>query len=85
MEDVYRGYQTVSGFVMSKLDGIPDEGERFSFHAHEFEIIDMDGHRVDKVLVTPHAEEPSTTDSGAADDGPDGASPPSAALQADQE
>ena len=53
MEDIYRGYQTVSGFVMTKLDGIPNEGEQFEFHRHRFEIIDMDGHRVDKVLVTP--------------------------------
>jgi len=53
MEDVYRGYQTVSGFVMTKLDGIPNEGEQFDFYDQRFEIIDMDGHRVDKVLVTP--------------------------------
>ena len=53
MEDIYRGYQTVSGFVMTKLDGIPNEGEQFEFHDQRFEIIDMDGHRVDKVLVKP--------------------------------
>jgi putative hemolysin len=67
MEDVYRGYQTVSGFVMTKLDGIPSEGERFGFHGHQFEIIDMDGHRVDKVLVTPEAQEPVERDADALD------------------
>lgn len=59
MEHIYRGYQTVSGFVMTKLDGIPSEGEQFTFHGQEFEIIDMDGRRVDKVLVTPERLRPS--------------------------
>ncbi len=68
MEAVYRGYQTVSGFVMTKLDGIPSEGEHFEFHGQRFEIIDMDGHRVDKVLVTPQRQEPSEED-------PEGAAP----------
>jgi putative hemolysin len=62
MEAVYRGYQTVSGFVMTKLDGIPSEGERFEFHGQQFEIIDMDGHRVDKVLVTPQHQASSAED-----------------------
>jgi len=52
MEDVYRGYQTVSGFVMTQLERIPSEGEQFEFQHQRFEIIDMDGHRIDKVLVT---------------------------------
>jgi putative hemolysin len=64
MQDVYRGYQTVSGFVMTKLDGIPTEGEQFEFHDQRFEIIDMDGHRVDKVLVTPLPQEPSAAEPG---------------------
>jgi putative hemolysin len=56
MEGVYRGYQTVSGFVMTKLDGIPSEGEQFEFYGQTFEIMDMDGRRIDKVLVTSQAE-----------------------------
>ncbi len=51
MGDRYRGYQTVSGFVMTELEGIPTEGEHFDFHELRFEIMDMDGRRVDKVLV----------------------------------
>lgn len=58
MQDVYRGYQTVSGFVMTNLDGIPREGEHFGFRGLRFEIVDMDGRRIDKVLVTPRAWEP---------------------------
>jgi putative hemolysin len=63
IDDVYRGYQTVSGFVMTELDEIPDEGEHFSFHGLRFEVIDMDGRRIDKVLVAPETldETPPTT------------------------
>ncbi len=62
IDDVYRGYQTVSGFVMAELDEIPDEGEHFSFHGLRFEVVDMDGRRIDKVLVAP---EPADEDSNA--------------------
>jgi putative hemolysin len=52
MEEIYRGYQTVSGFVTAQLDGLPTEGEAFSSHGLRFEVIDMDRRRIDKVLVT---------------------------------
>jgi putative hemolysin len=57
MADDYRGYQTVSGFVMSELGGIPSEGAHFEFRGQRFEIVDMDGRRIDKVLVTPQTPE----------------------------
>lgn len=53
--EVYRGYQTVSGFVMAELGEVPSEGASFHFHGLCFEIVDMDGRRIDKVLVTPGA------------------------------
>lgn len=53
MDDMYRGYQTVSGFVMAQLDQIPHEGAHFLCHGLRFEVVDMDGRRIDKVLVTP--------------------------------
>ncbi len=62
MEGAYRGYQTVSGFAMNELDGIPSEGKQFEFHQHKFEIIDMDGRRIDKVLVTPQTQEEDTSE-----------------------
>jgi putative hemolysin len=46
-------YQTLSGFVMSQLGRIPKVGAKFSYENYEFEIVDMDGRRVDKVMVTP--------------------------------
>ncbi len=45
------GYQTLSGFVMYMLGSIPKEGQSFDWADYRFEIVDMDGRRVDKVLV----------------------------------
>jgi magnesium and cobalt exporter, CNNM family len=46
-------YQTVGGMVMDALGRVPAEGDRFEWEGHSFEVLDMDGRRVDKVLVTP--------------------------------
>jgi putative hemolysin len=55
-EDVY---QTLSGFVMSQLGQIPQTGAKFDYEGYEFEVVDMDGRRVDRVLVIPK-EKPRT-------------------------
>jgi putative hemolysin len=44
-------YQTVGGLVMDRLGRVPVEGDRFEWGGFSFEVLDMDGHRVDKVLV----------------------------------
>jgi putative hemolysin len=85
MEGIYRGYQTVSGFVMTELDGIPNEGEHFEFHGQRFEIVDMDGHRVDKVLVTPQHQGPSESDSEGEDTEPHPLSEAGRAAESDGE
>jgi putative hemolysin len=46
-------YQTLSGFIMAYLGKIPAISEHFEWGGYRFEIIDMDGFRVDKVLVDP--------------------------------
>src|SRR3712207_5095991 len=46
-------YQTVGGMVMDALGRVPAEGDRFEWEGYSFEVLDMDGRRVDKVLVTP--------------------------------
>ena len=46
-------YQTVGGMVMDALGRVPEEGDRFEWEGYSFEVVDMDGHRVDKVLVAP--------------------------------
>ncbi|MDY0083929.1 MAG: transporter associated domain-containing protein, partial [Ignavibacteriaceae bacterium] len=45
-------YSTLGGFMMYKLNRIPKAGDKFEFKDYMFEIVDMDGKRVDKVLVT---------------------------------
>jgi putative hemolysin len=44
-------YQTVGGLVMDQLGRIPAEGDRFEWGGFSFEVVDMHGRRVDKVLV----------------------------------
>ena len=46
-------YETLGGFVMSELGRIPAAGDSFVAFGYRFEVMDMDGHRVDKVLVMP--------------------------------
>lgn len=48
-------FQSLSGFIMAQLGRIPEEGEHFDAANHRFEIVDMDRHRIDKVLVMPLA------------------------------
>jgi putative hemolysin len=45
-------YETLSGFVMMSLGRVPQTTDTFEWHGYRFEVIDMDGRRVDKVLVT---------------------------------
>jgi putative hemolysin len=52
-EDSGRRFQTVGGLVMSEVGGIPSTGQIFTWRGLRFEVVDMDGRRVDKVLVTP--------------------------------
>ena len=47
------GYQTVGGLVMEALGRVPAAGDRFELGGRSFEVLDMDGWRVDKVLVSP--------------------------------
>lgn len=47
------GFQTLGGFMMTMLDSIPEVGQYFDVYNMRFEIMDMDGKRVDKVLVLP--------------------------------
>ena len=45
-------YETLSGFVMVSLGRVPQATDHFEWQGLRFEVVDMDGHRVDKVLVT---------------------------------
>jgi putative hemolysin len=47
-----RDYQTVGGFILSHLGRLPATGETFDAHGWRFEVVDMDGRRIDKALAT---------------------------------
>ena len=53
-------FTTLGGFILFRLGHIPREGENFHWDRFEFEIMDMDRQRIDKVLVTPRAPKPET-------------------------
>lgn len=46
-------YQTLAGYVTKHLGHLPKEGETFRDQGYIWEVLDMDRHRVDKVLVMP--------------------------------
>ena len=47
-------YQTMGGFFMTYLGRIPSVADHFDWGGMRFEIVDMDGLRVDKILLTPN-------------------------------
>jgi putative hemolysin len=47
-----RDYATVAGFALSVLKKIPETGEVFKFDGYRFEVVDMDGRKIDKLLVS---------------------------------
>ncbi|MFQ3594749.1 MAG: hemolysin family protein [Sphingomonadaceae bacterium] len=49
--DAERDFQTVAGFVLAELEHIPATGEHFDAHGWRFEVVDMDGRKIDKLLV----------------------------------
>lgn len=53
MEDLYaeHDYNTLSGLILEILERVPKTGEKLKWLDFEFEIVDMDGARIDKVLV----------------------------------
>ena len=53
-----RDYQTFAGFIVKHLGHVPAEGETFNHHGYRVEVIDLDGHRVDKVLLLARKKSP---------------------------
>jgi putative hemolysin len=48
-------YETVAGYILSELNHLPKVGETFERGAWKFEVLDLDGRRIDKVLVSKQA------------------------------
>ena len=47
-----RDYQTVAGYILAAIRHLPDTGEVFDADGWRFEIVDMDGRKIDKVIAT---------------------------------
>jgi putative hemolysin len=45
-------YETVAGYVLAEMNRLPAVGENFERGAWRFEVLDLDGRRIDKVLVS---------------------------------
>jgi putative hemolysin len=52
MNEGEQEFDTLAGFILHTVERIPATGDKFAWKGFSFEIIDMDGHRIDKVLVT---------------------------------
>jgi putative hemolysin len=52
-----RSYETVAGLVIGELQHLPVVGKAVEAHGWRFEVVDMDGRRVDKVLATRLTQE----------------------------
>jgi len=50
-EEEYSNITTIGGLVFLTLDRVPVEGDHILFYGHRLEVIDMDGNRIDKIVV----------------------------------
>jgi len=54
-----RDYSTVAGFALSVLKHLPETGEKFRHDGWSFEIVDMDGRKIDKLIVSRPRKKPA--------------------------
>ena len=52
-----QSYHSIAGFIIHVLGRIPAESDQVKALGYVFEVVDMDLHRIDKVLVYPVSEE----------------------------
>jgi putative hemolysin len=45
-------YSTVAGFVINNINKIPQIGDKFEYNQYIIEVVDIDGNRLDKILIT---------------------------------
>lgn len=56
MKEGDQEFDTLAGFIIHELEKIPHTGEKLTWKIFKFEVVDMDNHRIDKVLVTTDLE-----------------------------
>ncbi|MFN4316123.1 MAG: hemolysin family protein [Chitinophagaceae bacterium] len=52
MNEGEQEFDTLAGFILHQLERIPHTGDKLEWKGFTIEIVDMDGHRIDKILVT---------------------------------
>jgi putative hemolysin len=60
-----RDYSTVAGFALSVLKHLPDTGEKFRHDGWSFEIVDMDGRKIDKLIASRPRKKPAASEAEA--------------------
>ncbi len=53
-EDAPENYQTLAGFIMTRMSRLPEVADSFEWEGLRFEVADMNGYRIDRVIVTPN-------------------------------
>ena len=51
-------FETLAGFLLTELQRVPRAGDHVTVHGLRLEVVDMDGNRIDKVLISPAARSP---------------------------
>jgi putative hemolysin len=49
------GFHTIAGFLLHRIGRVPATAQSIVWRGHRFEVVDMDGRRIDKVLISPEA------------------------------
>jgi putative hemolysin len=57
-----REFATAAGFALSVFKKLPAEGEHFDYDGWRFEVLDLDGRRIDKLLVSQQSEQATELD-----------------------
>ena len=60
-----RDYSTVAGFALSVLKHLPETGEIFRHDGWSFEVVDMDGRKIDKLIASRPSRRPREASAGA--------------------
>jgi putative hemolysin len=60
-----RDYSTVAGFALSVLKHLPDTGEKFRYDGWSFEIVDLDGRKIDKLIASRPRKKPAASEAEA--------------------
>jgi putative hemolysin len=50
-------FHTMAGFILEQLGRLPKVGESFDFQGARFEVVDLDGRRIDKILYRPRPDD----------------------------